>query len=266
VGVVAVLEVEGRGVNLPDPPGGSFNAAADYDRLLPLARSLPMLRRIDEHGDIQFLWTELLSLRIVAAGLLRLARDGPERRGLMRLTALAAHGSQLPGSMVRTLDYRTWRTAVLVVLAGISVAQLAACGVVGTQSSVAAACVPGEVVSAGESSGVAIFLPFPGPFREARHKGVDAVSAFELTITNHTGAVIQLNGYSVITYSARGTVIANWRPRYRHGIGTDLSPGQFYSSGPVADGAMTDTTGKFEEADTCKVFVQWSNTDSGSGF
>jgi hypothetical protein len=147
-----------------------------------------------------------------------------------------------------------------------AVAQLAACGVVGTQSSIAASCAPGEIVSAGENSGVANFFTFPGPFRAARHQGVGAVSAFEFTITNHSQAVIQLNGYHVVTYSARGTAIGNWRPGIWHGIGTDLSPGQSYSGGPVIDAAITKATGKFEQADTCKVFVNWSNQDAGSEF
>jgi hypothetical protein len=101
VGLVATLEVDGNGVTVPDPSGGSFNAAGDFDRLLAFASSFPMLGRIDEHGDVRFASKELLSVREEASGLMNLARDGLERRGLLRLIALATHGSQLPGSILQ---------------------------------------------------------------------------------------------------------------------------------------------------------------------
>jgi hypothetical protein len=103
VGVVATLEVDGHGVTLPDSSGGSFNAAGDFDRLLAFASSFPVLGRIDEHGDVRFVSTELLSVSEEASDLLTLARDGPERRGLLRLIALATHGSQLPGSTLHVV-------------------------------------------------------------------------------------------------------------------------------------------------------------------
>jgi hypothetical protein len=51
-------------------------------------------------GTPDFISAELLAVRKEASGLLNLAQDGPERRGLLRLIALATHGSQLPGSIL----------------------------------------------------------------------------------------------------------------------------------------------------------------------
>jgi hypothetical protein len=101
VGVTVTLEVDGHVVTLPDPSGGTFNAAGDFDRLLPSATALPMLSRIDEHGDVRFSASELRSVCREASRLLTLARDGPERRGVMRLLALATYGSQVPRSALR---------------------------------------------------------------------------------------------------------------------------------------------------------------------
>jgi hypothetical protein len=86
VGVTVIL-VDGHVVTLPDPSGGTFNAAGDFDRLLPFAAALPMLSRIDEYGDVEFSASELASVCDEASSLLTLARDGPERRGVMRLLA-----------------------------------------------------------------------------------------------------------------------------------------------------------------------------------
>jgi hypothetical protein len=103
VGVVGTLEVDGHVVRLPDPSGGTSNAAGDFDRLLQFAGALPMLSRIDEHGDVQFSSSELGSVRDEVSNLLKLARDGPERRGLLRLHALASNGSGVPGSTLHVV-------------------------------------------------------------------------------------------------------------------------------------------------------------------
>jgi hypothetical protein len=48
MGVCAELIVRGRAVVLSDPAGGTFNAASDFDRLLPVAgRFFPVLAGID---------------------------------------------------------------------------------------------------------------------------------------------------------------------------------------------------------------------------
>jgi hypothetical protein len=62
-----------------------------------------MLSRIDEFGEVQFSSAELVSVRDEVSSLLRLARDGPERRGVMRFLALASYGSQLPRSALRVV-------------------------------------------------------------------------------------------------------------------------------------------------------------------
>jgi hypothetical protein len=100
VGVIVTLEVDGQVVKLPDPSGGTFDAAGDFDRLLELASALPMLSRIDEYADAQFSSPELASVRDEVTSLLKFAREGPERRGAMRLLALASHGSHMPGSIL----------------------------------------------------------------------------------------------------------------------------------------------------------------------
>jgi hypothetical protein len=101
MGVDFILEIEGRVVSVPDPSGGECNAAGDFDGLLPLSVDLPMLRRIDVWGEVEFAPSEMAAIVGEAEELLNRAKDGPERRGLLRLQALAAHGSQVAGSVLR---------------------------------------------------------------------------------------------------------------------------------------------------------------------
>ncbi len=103
MGVVITLEINGRVINLPDPSGGEFNAAGDFDRLLPVSADLSWLGRIDPYGSVEFRSSEMAAIRDEVGGLLRLAKEGPESRGLLRLQALAAHGSRIPGSVLRSL-------------------------------------------------------------------------------------------------------------------------------------------------------------------
>lgn len=103
MGVTVTLEVDGHFVTLSDPSGGTFNAAGDFDRLLQFAAAFPTLSRIDEYGDVEFSASELASVCDEASSLLTLARDGPERRGVIRLLALATYGSQLPRSALRVV-------------------------------------------------------------------------------------------------------------------------------------------------------------------
>lgn len=103
MGVIVTLEVDGHVVTLPDPSGGTFNAAGDFDWLLEFASAFPMLSRIDEYGEVQFSAAELASVCDEVSSLLKLAREGPERRGVMRFLALATHGSQLPRSTLRVV-------------------------------------------------------------------------------------------------------------------------------------------------------------------
>ena len=87
----------------PTRLAGTFNVAGDFDRLLQFAIALPMLSRIDEYGDVQVSGRELRSVCHEVSSLMTLARDGPERRGVMRLMALATYGSQLPRSALRVV-------------------------------------------------------------------------------------------------------------------------------------------------------------------
>lgn len=103
MGVVVTLEINGRVISLPDPSGGEFNAAGDFDRLLPAGPDLVVLGRIDPCGNVEFSSSDMPAICDEVGGILGLAKEGPERRGLLRLRALAAHGSQIPGSVLRSL-------------------------------------------------------------------------------------------------------------------------------------------------------------------
>jgi hypothetical protein len=102
VGIHAELVVHGQVVTLADPSGGTFNAAGDFDRLLPAAgNSLPVLARIDPYGDATVLRADLAALASEVASLLTRAKQGPERRGLLRLLALAAAGQAEADAVLR---------------------------------------------------------------------------------------------------------------------------------------------------------------------
>jgi len=56
MGVIAVLEIDGRPVRLADPAGGTFNAAGDFDSLIPSAESrFSVLSKVDPYGDLRLL-------------------------------------------------------------------------------------------------------------------------------------------------------------------------------------------------------------------
>jgi hypothetical protein len=103
VGVRITLEVDGRAVSLSDPSDGSFDAAGDIDRLIPFPDTWWTLSRIDPYGLVEFTPLEMATLADEAAAVLDQAREGAERRGTLRLRALASHGSQIPGSVLRAI-------------------------------------------------------------------------------------------------------------------------------------------------------------------
>ncbi len=111
MGVVITLEVDGRVVTLPDPAGGIFNAAGDFDRLLPLETQLlgsisvelPTLRRIDPHGEVVFGPADMEAIASEAPALMAHAKEGAEQRGIDRLRALAERGIREPGSVLRAV-------------------------------------------------------------------------------------------------------------------------------------------------------------------
>lgn len=165
---------------------------------------------------------------------------------------------------MRFRDSRVWFSAVLAV-----VGLLSGCGIFGPHS-VVTTCLTGEVVGSAESGNgpLANFFEFPGPFRAAQGGSEDtAASAVEFTVTNDTGGVVQVAGLRVVTYSASGRAIgtSSLSPGpITNGdlLGRDMSPGQSYNSDPIPDPAITNASGRFDESDSCKVFVNWSNPNA----
>jgi hypothetical protein len=101
VGVYAVLEVRGRVVSIADPSGGSCNAAGDFDRLLPVNDpALPVLARVDPHGDLRISGANIDAVTAEADILLQRAASELERRGLLRLRALATAGQAEPEAVL----------------------------------------------------------------------------------------------------------------------------------------------------------------------
>lgn len=103
------LVSEGNIVALPDPSGGMFDAAGDFDRLLPMenqlpiqdAPNLPALGRIEAYVDMEFSADDMEAVEKDVSSLLPLAKPGPEARGLERLRVLAERGTRMPGSVLR---------------------------------------------------------------------------------------------------------------------------------------------------------------------
>jgi hypothetical protein len=103
MGVDAVLHVNGqRVVGLPDPSGGTFDAAGDFDRLLPLSKgAYPVLSRIDPDGVADFGPPDMAAIVREVESALALTSTDRERRGLLRMKALAVYGSLTPGALLR---------------------------------------------------------------------------------------------------------------------------------------------------------------------
>ena len=70
---------------LADPSGGMFDAAGDFDRILPApAEDFPVLAHIGPFGMTVIPSEDLAALARETARLLSQADEGPERRGLLR--------------------------------------------------------------------------------------------------------------------------------------------------------------------------------------
>lgn len=83
-------------------PAARSDAAGDFDRLLPLrADVFPMLSRIDPVGGTDFGPSEMTAIVHEAEMALALTKTGPERRGVLRLQVLAAHGTGIPLATLR---------------------------------------------------------------------------------------------------------------------------------------------------------------------
>jgi hypothetical protein len=100
VGIRAYLVLNGQSIaELEDPSGGHFDAAGDFDRLVPNA-GLPTLNQADPFGDLELRPAAMPPLIAEIGTLLAAARPGPEQRGLLRLRALAETCAETPGSVL----------------------------------------------------------------------------------------------------------------------------------------------------------------------
>ncbi|MFI1990510.1 hypothetical protein [Actinoplanes sp. NPDC020271] len=102
MGIQVELQVgEQRVRQLPDPSGGLFDAAGDFDRLLdPGNPALGLLSAVDPHGETRFGANQMRQLLAELELLLIGATAGAERRGLMRLRAMAERCAEDQGELV----------------------------------------------------------------------------------------------------------------------------------------------------------------------
>ena len=102
MGVCAELMVNGRTLTLADPSGGTFSAAGDFDRILPVSGdTFPVLARVDPYGTATVAAGDLGALASEVGLLLKQAKQGPERRGLLRLQALVLAGQGKADAVIR---------------------------------------------------------------------------------------------------------------------------------------------------------------------
>jgi hypothetical protein len=101
MGVQAELHHAGEQMAaLPDPSDGTFDAAGDFDRLMPVGDSaFPVLGQVEPHGELWLDASQMAQLLSEIDRLLPQARPGPERRGLLRLRTLALRCAELGGRM-----------------------------------------------------------------------------------------------------------------------------------------------------------------------
>lgn len=94
---IELLDASHKVIRLPDPSGGTFDAAGDFDRFFVWGSS-PVLGRVSTEGTTEMAPSEMRSLIEEVDGLVPASNDGPERRGLLRLKALAEVCSDRPGT------------------------------------------------------------------------------------------------------------------------------------------------------------------------
>jgi hypothetical protein len=92
VPIVVVMHASGALVTgLPDPSGGVFDAAGDFDRLIPPDNhAFPLLSQVDPYGRMELPSVTMSELIAEVDALVPIAREGSEQRGLLRLRALAS--------------------------------------------------------------------------------------------------------------------------------------------------------------------------------
>jgi hypothetical protein len=100
--VVVELHCAGEQVTgLPDPNGGRFDAAGDFDSLLPTTDpAFPILGRIETYDDRSFDTSHMTQLLGEIDVLLPATLPGPAQRGLIRLRALASACAQRGGCLI----------------------------------------------------------------------------------------------------------------------------------------------------------------------
>lgn len=90
-------------LGLPDPSGGTFDAAGDFDRFVDqppyghVAGGVPILESVDPFGETIMPFGAMAGLIADCVRVTAVAHDGPERRGLLRLRVLAEECSRRPG-------------------------------------------------------------------------------------------------------------------------------------------------------------------------
>lgn len=103
------IEVElysdrGRLLSLPDPSGGLFDAAGDFDQLLPSEDPrFPLLGHLDPHNESELPSSLMPELLAEIDRLLPASNPGPQRRGLLRLCTLAEHCAEITDGRLRFL-------------------------------------------------------------------------------------------------------------------------------------------------------------------
>ncbi|MBC7373454.1 MAG: hypothetical protein H7323_05635 [Frankiales bacterium] len=88
---------------MPDPAGGTFDAAGDFDRLLvdsPVVR-LPVWSSIDPHGVVDLSADGAERLLVELATVILTAEPGAEQNGLRRLSALCQECARHPALTLR---------------------------------------------------------------------------------------------------------------------------------------------------------------------
>jgi hypothetical protein len=87
--VVTLEDAEGNVLTVPDPNGGTCDAAGDFDGLLPFDQRFPVLATIDPDGETVLDASHMAGLRADLAAVSDFVREERARRGLARLEALA---------------------------------------------------------------------------------------------------------------------------------------------------------------------------------
>ena len=92
MGITVELRDERGGLvrGLPDPEDGTFNAAGEYDRLIPFEdQSFRLLRYVNPHGDTVFNTLQMQDLLADLDQVDEREAQAIERRGLARLRVIA---------------------------------------------------------------------------------------------------------------------------------------------------------------------------------